>query len=887
MRLPRRLHVRRALVILACLLLAGWLIPPFFHAGHYRKILQTTLESKLGRPVQLGAITLRLLPHPGFSIANVVVEEDPQFGSEPFARIDSVECDLRWRSLLGSRMDCSRIILDHPVFNVVRGPGGRWNVESIFHHEGTPPAPSLAKAPGNPVAPFDFEADDAQVNFTLNGDKKPFALEGVQARFQLNPSQGSIEFSVQGTPVRTDIALLQPPGQVFVTGVWKPETGPNGALRARLTTSNSLLYAWMPMLLHRDPAIYGLVSANVLLDGSISLLKVNGQMELAQLHRWESSPPSSPVPVNLSFSGLWNRKQDRMQIQQADAVFAGSRLHLTGVITNLSQTPSLDLALAVERSRLQDLIAVGNNLIKHPTRLSASGRVDGLITLQGPWNARRYGGSVGVQFLNLADHHVEISAREAQIHIDDQGAHLLPTRFTVIPGIQGVARGNLFPAFPGSKNLSASTQGRRSRHAARAQSLSTPQYGFVLTLTNAPLHGVIQTARLWGVRGLRNLDATGTGDTSIRLSGGAWPFTRPRVTAQGHLDSARLLVAGLTEPIRITRFHFEVVNGAFAATPVAAGIGDTTFSGWLKRGSAPGDAWQFDAKAPRLSLEQASLWFTAIGYQPPAPILGLIPGLRSLEARHRARRDLFATLDAQGTLECPNVTFHSLMLRDFHAGVTLSGRVARLSAATFRVAAGKGSGAATVNFKQAPAEIGGEFRVTGLRLQNFALRLPAALSGARGRLSASGHFTTRGLTRQEMAAHLEAKAAVQIKNAILDRFDPLAATARTASLGILAPLRGVETIPSLSLNLMVKNRNVNLTPIRIPLSGAVFDVDGKYNFSGFATFLVHADLTHANRPWLSDAPPGPSQRREATIELTGHLTNLTVTPAAETARVRP
>ncbi|HEV2417837.1 MAG TPA: hypothetical protein VGX94_08540, partial [Terriglobia bacterium] len=60
-----------------------------------------------------------------------------------------------------------------------------------------------------------------------------------------------------------------------------------------------------------------------------------------------------------------------------------------------------------------------------------------------------------------------------------------------------------------------------------------------------------------------------------------------------------------------------------------------------------------------------------------------------------------------------------------------------------------------------------------------------------------------------------------------------------------------------------------------------------YNFNGVATFLIHADMTHVNRRWLSDAPPGPSQRRDATLELTGPLTDLAATPIAETAKVQP
>lgn len=883
MRSPRRFPVRKVIVILAILLLAGWLIPPFFHAGRYRKILQSALENKLGRSVELGAITLRLLPHPGFSIANVVVEEDPHFGSEPFARVDSVECDLGWRSLLGSRMDCSKIILDHPVFNVVRGSEGNWNVESIFHRGRAASSPGGAASKVSSAAPFDFEAENARINFTLNGAEKPFALDRVRASFHLNPSQGSLAFNLQGTPVRTDIALLQAPGPVVIAGVWKPAAGPQRELRARLTTSNSLLYAWIPMVFHRDPGIYGLVSADISLEGSPEMAKITGRMELTQLHRWEASPVSSPAPVNLRFAGLWDRAHDLVEVQRADASFAGSSLRLSGVVHDVSQDPVFDLALAVAPSRLQDLMAMGDNLVKYPSPLAVSGRISGLLTFQGPWGALRDGGTLTVQSLILSERQVEISSRQAEVRVDGQGAHLLPTQFTLSPGIDGVGKGSLFPALPGS----APAELRRARGPARAPRAPAPHYEFALTLSNAPLRSAIAAAERWGVRGLRNIEATGTGDASVQISGGAWPFTRPKVEAQGRLHSARLLLAGLTEPIEITRFRFEMENGSFAAAPVTAGIGNTTFSGWLKHDSARGAAWRFEAKAPRLSLEQASLWFTAIGAQKPAPILDLIPGLRSLEARRRARQNLFATLDAVGTLECPNVTFHSLKLSDFHAGVTLSGRVARISSAAFRVAAGKGSGFATINFRQAPADIGGEFKLTGLRLQKLAPQLPAALGGVRGLLFAAGHFTTRGLTRQEMAAHLEGNAAVEIKNAILGRFDPLAATAKAASLGVLAPLRGAEFIPALSLNFIVKNRSVHLAPARIPLGGAVIALDGHYNFNGQAAFLVHADLTHINRRWLIDPPPGLSRRREATVELTGPLPHLVVKPAAETASIQP
>lgn len=876
MRLPRGRQVRRAIIILACLLLAGWLIPPFFHAGRYRKVLQAALESKLGRRVELGSITLRLLPHPGFSIANVVVEEDPRFGSEPFARIDTVECDLGWRSLAGKRMDCSRIYLDHPEFNVVRDSGGAWNVASIFHR--TPPAPSSRISGGKSSriseAPFNFEAEHARINFTWDGAEKPFALDEVRARFRIDPSQGALDFSLQGAPVRTDITLLQPPGLVYVSGEWKPGAD-SGQLSGRLTTANSLLYAWIPMLFHRDPGIYGLVSADVAFKGSTAKLAFSGKMNVAELHRWESSPPTPPPPVRIAFAGSWDLARERLEIARSEADFASSRLRLSGSVERVRRDPDVNLTLALDHAFLQDLLVMGNNLVKYPARLGASGRIDGALTVQGQWDALRYGGAMRLESARLADRRIEIAAPLAEVRVDNEGARLLPAHFTLAPGIEGTAAGSLSPALPGAA--------APSRHARRSARQAHPRYEFVLTVHHAPLHAVIQAARRWGVRGLRNLDAAGAGDASVRLAGAAWPFTRPRITAQGEVASTRLLVAGLTEPVLIRRLSFTVEDGVFTASPVTAGIGNASFSGWLKRGpSAHGaqNQWQFAAQTPSLSLERASLWFSAIGARPSSPLLDLIPGLRSLEARRAAERDLFANLDATGAIESPRVTFRSLTLRNFHAGLTLSEQAARISSATFRLGDGRGAGSATVNFRQSPAAVAGTFKLTGVKVQNFAQKLPAALTGLRGLLSASGRFTTRGITRQEMAAQLEGRAAVEIKNLVLGKFDPLGAAARAASLGMLEPLRRAETIPALRLTLLVKNRAVILAPARIPISGAVLQANGTCDFSGRAAFLIHADLTHVSRRWLIDAPPSPLPRRDAVIDLTGPITRLTATTEA-------
>ena len=61
----------------ALLALAGWLAPPLIHVERYRRKLKSELELELGRPVDFGAVSVRLLPRPGFSIENAVIGEKP------------------------------------------------------------------------------------------------------------------------------------------------------------------------------------------------------------------------------------------------------------------------------------------------------------------------------------------------------------------------------------------------------------------------------------------------------------------------------------------------------------------------------------------------------------------------------------------------------------------------------------------------------------------------------------------------------------------------------------------------------------------------------------------------------------------------------------------
>ena len=218
---PYHRYIRKAVVALALVALAAWLLPSFVGAERYRRRLEAGLERALKRPVTFGAVAFHLLPRPGFSIANAMVREDPAFGSEPFARVERIDCELRWRSLWRSRIDFARLYLDRPTFNVVRNAGGEWNVERLLLDSGIASPPTVEGGRTQTAGSLELEADAARINFKVGEDKKPFAITDLGARVNFDHARGLLRYRLTGSPVRTDLSLPSP-GTLELEGTWTP-----------------------------------------------------------------------------------------------------------------------------------------------------------------------------------------------------------------------------------------------------------------------------------------------------------------------------------------------------------------------------------------------------------------------------------------------------------------------------------------------------------------------------------------------------------------------------------------------------------------------------------------------------------------------------------------
>jgi hypothetical protein len=92
-----------------------------------------------------------------------------------------------------------------------------------------------------------------------------------------------------------------------------------------------------------------------------------------------------------------------------------------------------------------------------------------------------------------------------------------------------------------------------------------------------------------------------------------------------------------------------------------------------------------------------------------------------------------------------------------------------------------------------------------------------------------------------------------LRDVSLGEYDPLQAFARAASLGSFRPEPATTRFRFAALKLQIYSQHAVLSPLRLNLAGAVFDIRGDYGFDGRANVYVRADLSHVRRQWLVDS----------------------------------
>jgi len=412
--------VKRAakwLSIAAAVLLVIGIVAPYLSGNQFAPRIQSALENALGRKVDLGPVHFSLFAGPGFSVDNVVIHENPAFGIEPIAYVGSLEAVPRITSIFGGRLEFASIRLDDASINVAKtgGPSepGRWNLEPLLNPSVMRAIPEVHVRSGR----INFKFGDTKSVFYLTDTDLDIAPPGPRA--SRDGATWNVELS--GEPARTD-KPAHGFGNFLASGRWTQSRG--GRLDLDVRLEKSALSEIVALVHGFDAGIHGTVTARMHLAGPLDDIRISGNLDLEDVHRWDRMPPyGQSWPLRLA--GRLNVPAQTVEMESSTA--GGQTLPLAvrfrcadylsqphwGVAVNWNRFPAgpvLDLA----RHMGADL----------PPRLNVTGSLDGVLGYTGQGSLQ---GELDFHDASVAmPDSPPIGSPEARLVFDRGHAHLAP-----------------------------------------------------------------------------------------------------------------------------------------------------------------------------------------------------------------------------------------------------------------------------------------------------------------------------------------------------------------------------------------------------------------------------------------------------------------------------
>jgi AsmA family len=368
----RRRIIQLTIAAVAVFLVLG-AIAPFINAAAFGAEIQRALQSALGRKVQIGKVHFTILSGPGFLLEDVSIAEDPRYGLEPFAYVEALNVRVRPDKLLFGRIQISSLQLDRASLNFVKQADGTWNFVQLIGRLSSPRRAPLGFFPT-------VELTGARIDFKLGVRKTTLYLADTD--LDLYPERsGRLSIRFAGSPSRTDRSGTGF-GHFRGSASWlvNLKDADSNALEADITLDPSNLSELTTLFEGYDIGVHGTVGMQAHLEGPANALRLTGELDLGDVHRWDLMPKQGEY-WRIGYRGSLDLPQQRFEFETLPA--PGKRA--TPVILQLRANqfltqPSWSVLARLEKAPAGNLLPLAQRMgVWTPGGLEINGTLDGVL----------------------------------------------------------------------------------------------------------------------------------------------------------------------------------------------------------------------------------------------------------------------------------------------------------------------------------------------------------------------------------------------------------------------------------------------------------------------------------------------------------------------------
>ena len=806
---------RRVTTLALVALVALFLIRP--GASRLKSRLIRTISASVGRPVDIGAVHIRLLPRPGFDLENLVVYDDPSFEAEPMVRASEVTADLRLISLLRGKLEISRLDLNEPSLNLAHRPDGRWNLEALVERSAHIPLAPTAKGKLEPRPAFPYiEGSSGRINFKVGAEKKPYAL--TDADFALwQDSENTWGVRLKAQPFRSDFNLNDT-GQLRVNGTWQRagelrET----PLRFSAEWTRAQLGQLTKLFTGNDQGWRGGVQLEVTLSGTPEKLQITSDAAVDDFRRYDITSGRA-LRMAAHCDAQYSMVTHDFDEVMCNAPVGGGLVTLTGDM-GLPGSHRYSVAVTADHVPANAAAVLAQRVKKNlPDDLAASGRIDGSFTLEEdaasgtPPQVRGRGEITDLEWSSAAD--------KAQIGPETIPFLLLGS--SMASGARGPASSKAGMRFPEGPHVVIGPFALSPGHLGGPTVegwVNRGGYDFAIAGETEIAHAL----RMARTVGLPAFSGTVEGSAQVALqvagswsgSGAASGFLGPRVTGTAKLKSVHIAARGAGAPLTIASAEMQLLPDRVRVAKLDARAGGSDWSGWVETprgcGSAEACPARFVLKANQITLGGLHEWI-----QPDAKKR---EWYQVLEASGAPGPPLLSRLSASGHLTADRLRAHGIVATQVSADMSLEKGDLRISGLQADVLGGKYRGQWHADFAAKPAVCQSAGNFTGVALANIA----TAMNDAWVVGKASASYEVKGPCPANFWQTAEGTLRVEMRDGAFSHL-------------ILGDGVGPFRVVRLSAQAQLRGGKIEITNAKVD------SPDGRYVLSGTASLQRDVDL---------------------------------------------
>jgi len=813
--------------VVVLLVVVMLLLPHLIDVNQYRGEIQSRFQSRLNRPVTLGAMDLAVFPL-RVQVQDVTIGEDPRYRSTvPFADIGELDISVKLFPLLSKTIAIQSLTLKRPKIELIKDQAGVWNFASLGQAPAAPvtnaaPAPAQAK----PATPAQVPAPAASEGGSFALDELSIADGQVaitdsqkhQPRAVYDHIDLTLKDYAPNQPFSIDLAA-HVPGKGAETFSLSGKGGPVNRAQVLSTPFDGKLKLNEVSLAGAQKFLNAaaLEGTDAMLSGSTDLTNAGGKMAAkgslkitdAVIHNVQVG-----YPITADFNVTDDLNNDVIQIGQGAVKLGSTPLSLTGTL-NTRPTPAVvDVNVSASNASIEDAARLAAAFgVAFGPNAKITGQLTANVHAQGPTDRLALNGIVN-------GHNLEVTGKDIPQAVKVPALDLNMTPQDI--------RSNPFTVTSGATTLSG--------QMSIAQYTSpSPTVDATFKTVNAKLDELLNIAKAYGVSTVEGMSGSGAVTLDVHAVGPIKNTDAMTFSGTGAIQNASLKMPTLTQPVNIKNASLQFTQNSVNLTNLAASVGSTNASGNLSVANFQAPHLTFALAADKINVTELQK-LVAAGKPAPAKKAeaswSLVP---TAEAAPAPQPSFLDTATGSGTITVGSLVYDRTDLTNVHSNVNLNRGVMQLSPLTAQVFGGQISGSITADLRHEPSSFAVNAKLSGADANQLLTAVANMKDSVYGTLNATMNQTFSTPASGDVAQTLNGPFSLTLTNGKLAKLDLVNELGKIAKFG--GGGKGYTAVSSMSGTFDVRSGVANTNDLKAALDVGAMAATGTINLVNEALAL--------------------------------------------------